>query len=276
MQAYSMILVILITLPGFIGQAVQPRLDVDYPPRETVALDREVVFTASVVLPPGYSDVRAELKAPALENLVALEVSQGVVQTHGPGKQATTRWFKVRLRPLEPGPAGVGRLEVELSDAGGVATTLRAPGFRLTVVAPLQLWPIAGWVFVLAAAVALPAAASAILLRKRRSRRGGPLDTGPEMKRIDEIESTMRRGEFRKAAEAAFVIIADELGGKPAAGGQPSRTAEHAAAAYRLGEEIRYAGYEPNKRETAFLVNSARDLIVNRIESHPNNEGKET
>lgn len=256
-------------------QASGPQLAVEAPGVASAAPGERVVLYVRVSLDEQSSAADISLRPLSLTNFKLAGVESGALLISSGGGESLGRWFRVGLEPVEPGEASVGPVEVEISSGDGEPLVLKQDGFSLRVVEPFRwgaVWSLWPWGV---AVVLLIGAAAPLLMRRRRKQLGPASDSEIERwsKQLEKMDLKLRRGDFRGASEAAYEIILSRTEGQPVeAGSTPGvRGSDDLRAALRLGEEVRYAGYTPDRSEAAFIARLAREMIGG-IESKSNTE----
>lgn len=269
----------LMILLGLQGAGGEVFLTVEKPAGEAFEIGERFSLTASVELGASAADAVVTLRLPALANLRLVSMDSGVRQVRAGVEVRTLRWFRLELAPLSAGAASVGPIEVDVN-AGGELFVLSSEGFTLRASEPLRWQPLlewALWACYACAAAGLAAVAVIVLLRRRRKALTDPaVDEGEaeRLKAAAEMDRLVRLGDHRRVVGAAFDVIVSEIERRfpelAASGGGIERAKiaplagrwKELPTAHRLGEEVRYGGYEPSAKEAAFIAGLARRILA--------------
>jgi hypothetical protein len=241
-------------------QAAGPTVTIEAPEQASVATGSGVSFTVRVDLaglPPG-TEVR--VRSLALKNLGKLGSESGADVVTGASGPESSRWFRYTVAPTEPGAATVGPVEIEIRVAGEEQPRiLQAEGFALEAFEPFDWNKLPAWVPWTIGVVILGLVwvfFGRIVTRRVRST---PLDEAGEERRrqFEELNLKLRRGDYREAADSAFGIILDAYRHTGRGIATAASADSDLRAAIRLGEEVRYAGYRPDRGEAAFIIRVA-------------------
>jgi hypothetical protein len=242
-------------------QAAAPAITVEAPQSTTVETGGIVTFTVRVDLAALSPNTDVRLRPLALHNLKKLGAESGSVLVAGDSGQIASRWFRFTLSPTAAGAAKVGPIEAEVIVPGEAQPRiLSAEGFTLQAVEPFDLNKLPAWIPWTFAGVILGLVWLFFGRLVTRKVRNAPVDEAAEERRrtFDDLASKLRRGDYREAADSAFGII---LSAFKKTDRDPATAASDGElrAALRLGEEVRYAGYKPDRGEAAFIVRIARN-----------------
>jgi len=272
-------LLALMILLGLQTAGGETSLTVERPAGEAFEVGERFSVTARIELGASLADAGVTLRPPALANLQLVSMDSGVRQLHAGGEVRTVRWFRLELTPLSAGTASVGPLEVDV-DVGGEPFVLSSQRLTLRASEPLRWQPLLEWALwaCYACATAGLAAVVAIgLLRRQKKALTDPAvaeGQAERMKAAAELDRLVRLGDHRQVVGAAFDVIVSEIERRfpelAASGGGIERAKiallagrwKGLSAAHRLGEEVRYGGYEPSAKEAAFIAGLARRILV--------------
>ena len=242
-----------------LAQAAGPSVALEPPAALQAAPGQAVDCTLRVALPADAADAAVRLRPLALSNLRLAGIESGVVALEGTQQRAASRWFRISLLAEEAGAATLGTVEVEVDNGGGRPLVLSAEGFELRVVEPFDWGTLLSWWPWLAGALLLVAAGIFIVV----SYGGSAVETDDpagerERAFLDDLDTRMRRADFRGAVDAAYGLLAAAEGTETL----NRLNSDDLRAARRLGEETRYAGYSPDRGEAAFIVKLARAALA--------------
>lgn len=251
-------------------QTTAPAVVVEAPQRETIEIGRTITFTVRVEMGDVSPDAEASLQPLELTNLRIVNVEKGAQLIAGNSSRTASRWFRFTLEPLAAGAAAVGAVRAQITLPGEEQPRLlEAEGFSLQAFEPFDWNKLPAWV---------PWTIGGVILGlvwvffgrfvTRRVRRLAPDEDAEDRRHVEEqLNHKLRSGDYRGAVDAAYgmlLAVFDESGRdfKSAAAGD-----NELRAAARLGEEVRYAGYRPDRGEAAFIVRLARAAFAKPSES---------
>lgn len=219
--------------------------------------------------------------------------SNTFVSSANPGKRVHS--FEITIETLEAGNGTVGEFQVEFlsgtgndSDSASLATH---PGFSVHITRQLSLaeqWP---WLLFVAGIIAT--GTFAFLRIKNADKLKIQKDFSPEIERkerlLKELKELRIRAEWSKAVDLAFSAVLAEIalifrkGNKEISSRLRNEDLKIIAAKwpdfpaiYRLGEEVRYGGYEPNKRESVFISDFLGTLYSHSEQENDKLSGENT
>jgi len=252
----------------------EPSLTATYPECDSMLLHQQLVIEIEVRLGSLPAQSEVELMALELHNLLEEHVEYRVQSIQTGPALTNVHLFRVTLSALDAGAAGVGDVQVAVTPPDqSEPIILQTQGFSMLVSRPFDWAEALLWLFLLLLTTAVAVAALLVFnwfvaARLRQS------DTPENLEvtlRLREPEQLMLEGLWRKAAETAWALIL--AGTMEAEQTAPDRLrAERLSAlakrwpelpgAYRLGEEIKYGGYEPSRSEARYLLDTARKILT--------------
>lgn len=252
--------------------AAEPTLTVERGTAAVVTAGEE--FAVVLRLNVGTEHVADRIRAlpPELENLRLIALESAVNQPV-PG-EVRQYVFTYRLAGVEAGAANAEGFQVEMVSPaeGALPLILNAAGFSLQVSEPFNwrgAWP---WL----AAVGIGLAAIAVAAwRAVTASREKPAPSEEEERRAALIEALLRhklRREWKGVVNAAFDALQREAMALQPRGMVARRPGEEEInelarrwpefpALWRLGEEVRYGGYEPSKREAVYVIKQMKRMV---------------
>lgn len=186
--------------------------------------------------------------------------------------------FHVTLEALETGNGILNEIQVELSPPGddNKGELLTHPGFTAQIIAPFPWGDYIPWII----GGALVAVSGIILYFRffNRFEKGAGSKLSPEHQRRNSLLVKMDehkiRGEWDKIVEVAYNAILEEnfsknkrgiAAGVTISSDDIERLTEQwpdFPAVYRLGEEVRYGGYQAQKQEAVFMIKFSKDYFT--------------
>lgn len=254
---------------------------------ETTHLTLGNSLDITVAVDPGaeLSGSQIKLLPLSLENLRTESIVSRTEKVKIDGKARLLHYFDIQLEALEAGNAVIGEFQIEISNDGESSDSAKPllytrPGFTLEVEQPFE-WQNA-WLWILIIGAILGAGLFIFIRLKRTRSDTIPAEQSEQeirrSRKIRDLEDLIIRTEWKKAVDLAFAELLRETalqGGSddPAAHrldseliAAISQNQPDFAAAYRLGEEVRYGGFTPSRREAAFMVKSLKDMYSKSFE----------
>jgi hypothetical protein len=246
-------------------QATGPELAVEAPPSGTLALGESVEFTVRLSLGNTAPDADVRLRPLELTNLHKTHMESGAHLVQEESSADLIRWYRIRLEPSSAGEAVLGTVAAEIAVPGGEPLVLQAEGFSLQIIEPFD-WGATLWLLLWIGlpAVLIAAVAFAVARYRKRARRGAIEEQDEERIRFEkEVDRLSRAGDFRGAADLAYGWILSAIGSGETHDDEAAEsfsTRGDLKAALRLGEEVRYAGYRPDRSEAKYLIRIAKGI----------------
>jgi hypothetical protein len=255
-----------------LNQGQQAEMAVRWDDVTAITAGESISVEVNIELPPEIIQAQVRLLPLQLENLRMVDSSQSAVAPFaGDGR---SHRYQFALEAIEPGDAIVGEFQAELVLPGEDAepVLLTHQGFSLKIVKPPKITDI--WPWILLVAVILIAGVLLVLMR-RRAQPDRREFLSPEDKRkqrmLKDIDELRLMGEWKKVVDLSYGALLIELSGMREtqesvrlSSDRIRELAEHwpdFPAAYRLGEEVRYGGYLPSKREAVFMAELLNDVL---------------
>ena len=246
---------------ALIIQAAAPAITVEAPRRETIEIGQAITFTVRVDLGDLSPGADVSLQPLQFNNLRTINVEKGAQLIAGNGGGTASRWFRFTVEPLAAGASSVDTVRAQIALPGQQQPRiLEAEGFSLQAVEPFDWNKLPAWVpWLVGGAIVVAVWMLFGRLVTRRVRRL-PLDEqADDRRRVEEsINLKLRSGDYRGAVDAAYdmlLAVFQKTGRDINAAASDDNDLRAAA---RLGAEVRYAGYRPDRSEAAFIVRLAR------------------
>ena len=270
----------------FTVQSAEPQITVQRDERPAVDAGELLHLAVTVDLPAEDSTTTVSLLPLGLQNFRLAGIDQRAEKL--PGKNVRRHLFAVTLEALDAGPGTVDELQIEVTAADTEPQLLTWPGFTIQIQRPFRL--LDHWLWLVGIGLVL-ATGAVFMLRRSNKQRDSAIEHDPERERRDrimkEIERLRIRAEWRKIIEQTFAALLREAAALRGTALHGERLSEDDVqtlakrwlefpAAYRLGEEVRYGGFEPDQKEAGFMIGVLRaafaDLNENRREDNGTQE----
>ena len=248
-------------------------VETDSPP--VLELGKEISLSISTTVPVEKSQYSVTLLPLDLEGFKVTDITSNTT-TEGSVFDAPRKIsFYVTLEAIEVGNGVLNEIQLELTPPGDESKPelFTHPGFTAQIIKPFPWQAYLPWII---GAVVL--ALVAIFLYFRYFNRGNA-DSGPRLSAAEEkrlalikrLEELKIRGEWDKLVETGYNAIIEENARTSAPGSRVSFSDEDIQSLtsdwpdfpviFRLGEEVRYGGYQPRKQEAAFLIKFVKDYF---------------